>query len=91
MDSGDRALLDREAGYLSCALVNLVNLFDLGTVVLGGDIAYHGEPLAERIQAELQMRAIVRHPVRVALAQAGRSRALAAASIALHELFFTGA
>lgn len=91
VDSGARALLDREAGYLSCALVNLVNLFDLGTVVLGGDIAYHGEPLAERIQAELQMRAIVRHPVRVALAQAGRSRALAAASIALHELFFTGA
>lgn len=89
VDCGDYELIEREAEYLACALVTLINLFDLVKIVLGGDIAYKGEIIAEILRNKVEMRTIVRHPVRVSSSSAEQSKAVAAAAAALHNLFFT--
>lgn len=58
-DDGD-ALADRVfddyCGYLGCGLVNLVNIFQPDTIILGGGLAGYGEalltPLRRQIEAE---------------------------------------
>ena len=77
----DENLMDREASYLSCALTNLVNLFDLDKIVLGGEIAEHGEPLAQRIAQKLNARIITGRKVTVIPAQIRDRAALAAAAM----------
>lgn len=73
---------------MSDALVSLINLFDLETVVLGGGIIYGGHRLANIIQSHVKSRTIVNHPVRVAISASEKSKALAGASTAMHNLFF---
>ena len=73
---------------MSDALVNLINLFDLETVVLGGGIIYGGHRLANIIQSQVKSRTIVNHPVRVTISASEKSKALAGASTAMHNLFF---
>ena len=84
----DKTLMERERRYLAAGLLNLVNLFDLNAVVIGGEVAAEGDWLAERLQADLQERAIVRHPVRIALSDSEAVRGAAAAAIILHHRFF---
>ncbi|MDD6799539.1 MAG: ROK family transcriptional regulator [Firmicutes bacterium] len=88
VESGDNGLIEREAEYLTCALVTLINLFDLTRIVLGGDISYRGEIIAEILREKIEARTIVRHPVRVSAANDTQCKAVAAAAVALQNLFF---
>ncbi|MBE6733680.1 MAG: ROK family transcriptional regulator [Ruminococcaceae bacterium] len=65
IDNCDADLIEKEAEYLSLGLTTVINLFDLKTVVLGGDIAYKGELLAEKIAKKLKERAITKTDVEV--------------------------
>ena len=84
--SEDAELVRREAGYLSCAIVSLVNLFDLNRIVLGGDIVENGEPLARMIEEEVNGRIITNNHIVVCLCRPV-DKAAVAASIALNSLF----
>lgn len=88
IDANDTKIIEKEAEYMSDALVNLINLFDLETVVLGGGIIYGGHRLANIIQSQVKSRTIVNHPVRVTISASEKSKALAGASTAMHNLFF---
>ncbi|MBP3359913.1 MAG: ROK family transcriptional regulator [Clostridia bacterium] len=88
LDDNNESIIRKEAEYLSCGIVSLLNLFDLGTIVLGGSISEGGGKIAEIIAKTVNGRAISRHAVRVVMSEAGHERALAAASIALSEFFF---
>ncbi len=88
VDSGDGALIEKEAEYLTSALVNLVNLFDLEKIILGGDIAYKGELLAEKISTALDARIITHRHLQLSIDCDGTDRARSGASVALHNLIF---
>ena len=53
-------LLDQEAVYLSAGLINLLNLIPVDTIYLAGDICYHYELLAQRLQREIRAKALDR-------------------------------
>ena len=88
INANDLDIIEKEAEYLSGALVNLINLFDLETIVLGGEVIYGGYRLANIIQSQVKNRTIVSHPVRITVTASEKSKALGGASIAMHNLFF---
>ncbi len=59
-ESSAEQLLDREAEYLSTGITNVLNLIQLDTVYLAGDIRYGFEHIAWRIQNEINSRAFCR-------------------------------
>ncbi len=66
-DAEAKRLLTMEAKYLSCALVNAINLFDVELVILQGDVCYKPERLLEKLNQRVGPRVIMRstglHPV----------------------------
>lgn len=60
-------LLNREVDYLSAGVINMLNLIQLDTVYLAGDVRYGYEHLAWRLEKEISMRSITRliKPARV--------------------------
>ena len=66
-DSEAERLLTLEAKYLSCALVNAINLFDVEQVILHGDVCYKPKRLLEKLNQNVGPRVIMRtaglHPV----------------------------
>lgn len=59
-DEEARKLLDQEATYLAAGVINLLNLIPVDTIYLAGDICYHYEHLARRLQREVGTRALDR-------------------------------
>lgn len=55
-----RRLLDQEALYLSAGLINLLNLIPADTIYLSGDICYRYDLLAQRLQREINAKALDR-------------------------------
>ncbi len=88
VDSGSAEILKMEAEYLSAALVNLVNLFDLEKIVIGGDIAYKGEKLASYIEEIVNQRKITPTYIKIEAEKKHMEKVPAAASIVLNELIF---
>lgn len=54
------AIMDRAAEYLTAALVNAINLYDLEKIILTGDISSCPAPLTDRLNANLQQRVLSR-------------------------------
>ena len=52
------AILDQAAEYLSAALVNAINLYDLEKVILTGDVAHTPKPLLDRLNPMLRQRVL---------------------------------
>ncbi len=88
IDGGDSALVAMEAGYLSCALTNLINLFDLERIVLGGTLAYGGEAIAKQIEETLSERVIMQKKLPVTVDKQENAGTLAGAAVALHRFLF---
>lgn len=86
--ANDKSLIYAESRYLSAALTNLVNLFDLNAIVIGGGIAKNGEALAENISKTFETSLIVKHPVWVGLSTTDEIMGGAAASVVLNNLLF---
>ncbi len=87
VDAQDENLIQKEAGYLSGALVNLINLFDLNKIILGGDLAYQGEWISEQVSEQVNRRIITNNLVKIS---AGKrlDKTVVAASVALNSLFW---
>ncbi len=66
-DCAAQELLHQEAAYLSAGIINLLNLIQLDTVYLAGDICYGFSHLAPLIQQEVCSRALSRNigPARI--------------------------
>ena len=60
-------ILELEAGYLGALITNIANIFDIGTVILAGDIAYHGELITRRIEEIVNGQFIGRQVSRVSV------------------------
>lgn len=54
------ALLEREAKYLSVALINVINLLDIDKVILKGDVTYRAEHLCALLNDSVTERVIAR-------------------------------
>lgn len=66
IDRQDINIMRKEAIYLSTALVNVINLFDLSLIILEGSIKYNGEILARFLKKEVNSRVITKNKVNVA-------------------------
>ncbi len=53
VDSKDADLIEKQATYLTAALVTAVNLFGLCKIVVGGKLSYKGEIICEIIEKKL--------------------------------------
>ncbi len=74
-------LLNREVEYLSAGIINMLNLIQLDTVYLAGDVRYGYEHLAWRLEKEISARSIARliEPAKVLPADLRREASLLAA------------
>lgn len=84
-----QALLEREAKYLSVALLNTINMLDIEMVVLKGDIAYNALPLCSLLNQKIAGRIVTRRAreeVFITSSEAPCS-ARTAATAAIHPFF----
>ena len=88
MDLDAHELIEKEAEYLSVALLSVINLFDLQTVVLGGDLVYKGEALAAKIAKKLADKVITKQEVEVLVSRMD-SAVLSAGSLVVEHFFKT--
>lgn len=58
IESNDITLIEKEADYLSCATATVVNLFDISTILLGGDVGYKGELIGKLLSEKLSNKVI---------------------------------
>ena len=89
-DSPDAAaLIERAAEYLSTALVNAVNLYDLEKVIVSGDVARSPEALLPQLNDRVRARVLSRASVGEVPVIASHATApvRTGAMAALHELF----
>ncbi len=86
MDAEDTALIEKESGYLSTAVINAANSFDIDLIVLCGDICYKAKPLVESIQRKIDGRTLCRNFVRV-VSGTEFCGARIAASLVVHKFF----
>lgn len=80
------AVVEKEAEYLSTAIINSNNLFDLERVVLCGELSYKPEWITTLIESKVSSRMLNRKAIHV---YAGKvtSRGLAACAVAVHGFY----
>ncbi len=88
VDSGDNLIIEREAEYISCAIVNLVNLFDLEKIIIGGDIVYKGEKIVSILEKTISERIITQRSLPVVPDTSIKYNSAAGAAVAIHKLLF---
>ncbi len=85
--AGDETLIDREAEYLSAAIVNLCNIIRIDTLYLAGDIIEGFPLLAGRLKKKLEGRTLSASPIRILPARTDPGiHTLAAAGIVFSKL-----
>ena len=60
VDAGDDKLIKKEADYLSCAIINAVNLFGFESIILDGEVNYNPEKLIGYIKKNLKNNTIAK-------------------------------
>ncbi len=65
IDQNCESIIEKEIKYLSSALISVINLFDLKTVILGGDLTYNGKFFAEKLYENLKDRNITKSKLSV--------------------------
>ena len=65
IDADDEAIIEKEAEYLSCAIINAVNLFSLENVILEGEINYKTEKLIQSIETKMKRNKITKKPPKI--------------------------
>lgn len=86
VDFGAKDLIEKEKKYLSVALVNLINLFDLNKIIIGGDLAYSGEWFAKELFDIVNKKIITGNTVSVSIG-ADIDKTVVAASSVINEFF----
>ena len=59
-DNCDEKLIKKEADYLSCAIINAVNLFGFESIILDGEVNYNPEKLIDYIKKNLKNNTIAK-------------------------------
>lgn len=54
VDAQDDVIIEKEAEYLSCALINAINLFGFESIVLEGEINYKAEKIIKAIDKRIK-------------------------------------
>jgi len=82
--------IEKEAGYLSAGIVNVMNVLELEAVILNGYIRYRPRILLDKIYENINKTAINRNIRKIPVLESGvcdKTGVLAAASIALEKFF----
>lgn len=85
VDTG-HAVVEKEAEYLSTAIINSNNLFDLERVVLCGDLSYQPERITSLISCKVSSRILNRKELSVCAGKV-TSKGLAACAVAVHRFY----
>lgn len=91
--SGDpttRSIIENAGSFLGIAVANLINLFNPGLIILGGDLVTAGALLLNPMQAAVSRRAMPKaaHEVKIAVSQLGDDAiAMGAATLAIRNAF----
>lgn len=86
IDGRFRTLMEQQADYLACALINLIHLFDLTKIILGGDLQYGASVFAPILSERVNARLLTGSRAEICGA-AELDSAVQAAAIALNTLF----
>jgi len=65
IDADDTAIIEREAEYLSCAIVNAINLFGFDSIILEGEINYRPDAMIAAIEKRIKNNTITRSHSRI--------------------------
>ncbi len=86
IENNDEKVIRQEAEYLSCAIVNAVNLYNTDTVILSGGICHKGDKLIEYINEFVKNKTIGKSEVKIKPA-AIYSKVSVAAAIGIYYFF----
>lgn len=65
VDSNDTRLIEKEAEYLFCVLVNAINLFGFDNVIMEGEINYMSQIIMEVIEKRLRNNTIAKNSTKL--------------------------
>lgn len=82
----DDEIVQKEADYLSCAIISANNVFSLKKIVLCGDLSYKSERIIELILDKIKKDMLSKKNVEVCAGKV-ESKYLIASAIAIHDLF----
>ena len=86
LDCGDDILLQKEAEYLSTAIITAGNIFNVDKAVLCGDLSYKSQKLLDYITENIEGNMLVNRDFDVC-AGTVKAKTLIAASVATHSFF----
>ncbi len=86
VDSKDFGIIEKEAEYLSSAIISANNIFDFDKVILCGEISYKADKISEMILARTDKNRLLNKPFEVLPGTVG-SKPMVAASVAVHDFF----
>ena len=81
IDSNDEKVIEKEAEYLSCAIINAANLFSVENVILEGGINYNPHKIINLIEEKLKRNRIVKKTPKVLSGSSYRGSVCAAVSV----------
>lgn len=65
IDANDSKIIDQEAEYLSCGIINAVNLFGFESIILEGEINYKPKRIIDAIQKRMKNNSIIKEEPRI--------------------------
>ncbi|MBR5153027.1 MAG: ROK family transcriptional regulator [Clostridia bacterium] len=65
IEAEDAEIIEKEAEYLSCAIVNAINLFGFDSIILEGEINYRPQAIIDAIEKRLKNNTITRTDTRI--------------------------
>ncbi len=89
-DPATRSIIENAGSFLGIAIANLVNLFNPGLIVLGGDLVAAGDLLLNAVRTAVKRRAMPKaaREVKITVSSLGDDAvAIGAATLAIHNAF----
>lgn len=65
MDNNDLSIIEKEIKYLSSALISVINMIDINTVVLSGDITYKSKIICDELNKNINKKIITKKEIAV--------------------------
>jgi len=81
VDVDDEEILEKEAKYLSSAIVSVINLFDLSVLVFGGDITYCADKVLSKILKHLENKVVTNSKIEIKASKINNGIILAGAMV----------
>ena len=81
IDCNDMKIIQKEADYLSYAITTIINLFDISTILLSGDISYKGDIISDEIKKKVLVSSINKNEINIIPAKQKSGILIAACTI----------